>query len=203
MADRKREVKASRGRVLRPRARRVRGKPGRKRRGVGIGPESKVVSVPIARTKIMRARNPRVTPLANGDSRVVHREYIMDLKAGTGTPSAFTVQSLPINPGQVSTFPWLARIAGNYESYRFESLRFCYETEAPSSLGGTLVLAVDYDAKDPSPSSKQQALMYRSSVRSAPWTACEHRSLPEDLHKAKTNFVRPGAQPAGTHDTGS
>lgn len=136
--------------------------------------------------------------MRNGDCRISHREYIADIVAGTGSPSVFTVQSLPVNPGQVSTFQWLSRIAANFESYQFSKLKFDYATEAPSSLGGTLVLSLDYDASDPAPISKQQAMAYRSSVRSAPWAPCQHASIGEDLKKGKSNFVRPGAQPANT-----
>jgi len=105
---------------------------------------------------------------------------------------------LAINPGQSNLFRWLSRVAANYESYKFSRLKFDYATEAPSSLGGTLVLAVDYDASDAAPVSKQQAMAFRSSVRSAPWAPCQHSSIAEDLAKAKTNFVRPGPQPPGT-----
>lgn len=195
MSERKKEKKNGNGKNGNGRPSR-RGRK-RNRRGNRNG-DMKSVSAPVAKARVRRAQRPRVTPFTNGDSRVRHREYIMDLVAGAGSPSAFDVQSLPVNPGQVSTFPWLSRIAANYESYRFDSLKFCYETEASTALGGSLVLAFDYDAADPAPTSKQQALMYRSSVRSAPWTACEHKSIMEDLRKAKSNYVRPGAQPAGT-----
>jgi len=145
--------------------------------------------------------------MRNGDCRIVHREFIQDVVAGAGTPSVFNDVSLPVNPGQTTTFPWLSSIAGRFESYQFRKLKFCYETEAPSSLGGTLVLSLDYDASDPSPTSKQQALAYRNAVRSAPWTTCCHSSDLEDLSKQKSQFVRPAGQPVGTdikmYDTGN
>jgi len=101
----------------------------------------------------------------------------------------------------------LSTIAKNFESYRFRKLRFCYETEAPSSLGGSLVVALDYDATDVAPATKQQAMAYRGSVRSALWEPCCHSSILEDLNKQKSYFVRPAAQPANTdiktYDTGN
>jgi len=160
--------------------------------------DSKNVTAPIAKSKTVRGSRPEIKTMSNGDCLIHHREYIMDIIAGAGTPSPYTVQQLPINPGQVGTFQWLSRVASNYESYVFQSLKFSYETEAPTTLGGTLVMTVDYDASDPSPITKQQAMAYRSSIRSAPWTACSHVSLREDLSKSKTNFVRIGAQPPNT-----
>lgn len=176
--------------------------PGRRGRGRG-GPQrsrqdTKSRTAPVAKSKMQRTTKPEMKTKPNGDAQIKHREYIMDIVAGTGSPTPFALQQLAINPGQANTFPWLSKIAGNYESYIFDSIVFCYETEAPTALGGTLVLTVDYDASDAAPSSKQQAMTYRSAVRSAPWTYCEHRSLSEDLHKMKSNFIRPGTQPPNT-----
>jgi hypothetical protein len=136
--------------------------------------------------------------LRNGDCHIVHREYVAEVLAQASSPSTYQVSQFPINPGQSQLFQWLSNIAQNFESYRFRKLRFCYETEAPSSLGGSLILAIDYDASDAAPLSKQQMLAYRGSVRSAPWTECEHSSIGEDLNKQKSYYVRPGVQPAGT-----
>lgn len=174
-------------------------RPRRKRRGPPPNKgDQKSKTAPVAMTNVNRTRKPRVQTLPNGDCRITHREYVEDIAAGAGTPSPFTVQGLPLNPGQKGTFQWLSRIAANYESYAFESLRFCYETEASTTLGGTLMLAIDYDAADPAPISKQQAMAYRSSTRTAPWSGCKHTSMREDLTKNKSNFVRIGAQPPNT-----
>jgi len=136
--------------------------------------------------------------MRNGDCRITHREYIQDIVAGaSGPPTTLSITTLSVNPGLQATFPWLSKVAQNFESYRFRKLKFCYETEAPSSLGGTLVIALDYDSADAPPSTKQQALAYRGSVRSAPWTACCHSSVFEDLNKQKSYFVRSGALLAG------
>jgi len=123
---------------------------------------------------------------------------ITDVSATTGTPSAFTVATIPINPGQATMFPWLSAIASRFESYRFNRLRFLYETEAATTLGGTLVLAVDYDASDNAPATKQQALAYKSSVRSAPWAPCELDCEGGDLRKLSSHYVRQGGVPSLT-----
>lgn len=155
-------------------------------------------AAPVSQTRMVRTGRPSVVTLRNGDCRIVHREYIGEIVAGAGAGTPFNVSSYPLNPGQASVFPWMSKIAANFESYVFNKLHFDYETEAPSSLGGTLVMAVDYDSVDAVPSNKQQALAYRGSVRSAPWNPCSHTSIREDLHKQKTNYVRFGPQPAAT-----
>jgi hypothetical protein len=160
--------------------------------------EKKSVAAPVAKAKTIRTQKPKMQTLSNGDCIITHREYVTDIIAGAGNPSLFKAQTLSLNPGQAATFQWLSRIANNYESYLFEYLNIGYETEAPTTLGGTLILTVDYDAADAAPGTKQQAMAYRSSVRSPPWSACSHVSIKEDLQKLKSYFIRIGVQPPNT-----
>lgn len=125
--------------------------------------------------------------------RVVHREYVAEVPGAT----AWTTSSYVIQPALQSLFNWLATIAGNFEKYRFRRLRFCYETESPTSQAGSVVLAIDYDALDAAPGSKQAALSYKSSVRSPPWQEC---CLECDLGRDGQRdllYTRPGAVPSG------
>jgi len=155
---------------------------------------------PVAQQRTIKTSRAQMSMSRNGDCHVVHREYIQDLVLPVGyTSGSFVViQSLAINPGQAQTYPWLSKIAQNFESYKFRSLRFDYETEQATSIVGSSIQAVDYDASDPKPVSKQQAMAYRNSVRSAIWSPSKHLSGREDLSKKNQYYVRPGPQPAGT-----
>lgn len=154
-----------------------------------------VVKAPVATSNVRRNPRPRTQSLGrSGDIRVRHREYIADLNGSI----AFALTSYAVNPGLETLFPWLSSIAHNYESYSFDSLRFLYETEAPSSTAGTVLLALDYDASDPAPENKSQAMSYRNSVRSAPWAKVQHQSDKEDLSKRKSYYTRRGLAPANT-----
>jgi len=174
---------------------------------IDMPPVGVMSAAPVALSRNVKSGRPNQVYLKNGDCFITHREYIQDIVATTGTPSAFNVTGFAINPGQVAVFPWLAGVASRFESYCFESLRFEYETEAPSTLGGSVILTVDYDASDPAPATKQVAMSYADAVRSAPWEPSEHTSKFESLSKQKTYFVRPAAVPAGadikTYDTGN
>lgn len=176
----------------------------------GLGSSTRAAPMskaPISQGRTIKTARPKIVSLRNGDSVITHREYVGEVQAASGTPTIFSAASYPINPGQAAVFPWLSKIAANFESYIFQRLKFAYETEAPSTLGGTLVLAVDYDALDAVPVTKQQALAYRGSVRSPPWNDCCHTSVGEDLHKLKSRYVRTGAIPANsdlkTYDVGN
>lgn len=153
-----------------------------------LGP-NRSVAAPVASGRVRQSNRPRISPTRNGDIRVVHREYLADIVSS----DVFASTTFSVNPGLPATFPWLAVIAQRYESYNFRRLKFCYETEAPTTAAGTILLALDYDAADAAPTDKTQAMAYRSSTRSPPWSDNVLVSLGEDLHKLKTRYVRNGA----------
>jgi len=150
---------------------------------------SQSVSAPQASAQVRRSARPNVSRATNGDVRVTHREYIQDISGSV----AFADSQLSCNPGLATTFPWLSKLAAQYESYSFENLSFEFETTSPTTATGTVLLAVDYDASDAAPANKTQIMSYRNCVRSPPWSSCCNSSLREDLHKLKSNFVRSGA----------
>jgi len=145
---------------------------------------------PVSEGKVLRHfGEPNIRPLGNaGDTIVIHREYISDLLA-SATAGAFSVFGIPINPGNASMFPWLSSIARNFESYVFKSLKFYFETSAPTSTPGTVLMAVDYDVLDSLPSSKRDLMSYRDAMRSPAWESTTLGCRAEDLHKRKTYYV--------------
>lgn len=91
------------------------------------------------------------------ETRIRHREYLGDVLASS-TAGAFKNTPYPLNPGNASTFPWLATIAQQYEQWRpngiviiFKSLSSTY---AASQSLGTIVLSTDYDVYDAAYASK-------------------------------------------------
>ncbi len=126
---------------------------------------------------------------------VCHSEYIADI---TGSTSSFAVaNSFSINPGNPLCFPWLSNIAQKYESYNFKSLVFRFETESATSQTGYVALIPDYNASDPAPSSKVDALQYESAIKCAPWESAACASMMQNLHKRKSYFVRNSAIASG------
>lgn len=168
----------------------------------------KLAAAPTATGRVNTTRKPAIRSKPNGDCLIRHREYIQEITAGAGSPAtSFKVESLPINPGMLATFPWLSRIATRFEKYQFKHLKFLFETEAPTALGGSLMLGVDYDASDLAPSTKVQVMAYENSVRSPPWQECTHSSRQLDLSNQKGYYVRDSALPANQdiklYDTGN
>lgn len=83
--------------------------------------------------------------------RVVHREYIADLKV-PGNPSNFTNTDYLINPANATLFPWLARMAKQYSQYRIHGMVFSFKSMsseyADAGPLGTVILATNYNAVD-------------------------------------------------------
>lgn len=95
----------------------------------------------------------QVVPSFGSDDtiRVKKREFIAQIDAY----QSFTNLSIPIQPGLDTSFPWLSRIAANYEQYHFNGLIFQFVSTSSDAIAsttdlglGSVALATDYDALD-------------------------------------------------------
>lgn len=145
---------------------------------------------------------PRYGISRDGAITVSHREYVGDV-ISHDTP--FEVASYPINPG-LATFPWLSSIAANYESYVFRKLEFEYESMAASTIGGEIMMAVDFDALDGAPGNKADMSSFKTFVRTNPWLSARLVCPKVDLTKAfKERYTRDASTVVGdlkTYDVG-
>jgi len=168
--------------------------------GASISKRGKNVAAPVAQSRRRKTAAPKAV-MKNGSLIVSHREYLSEVN---GT-AAFSLVSRPINPGLPSTFPWLAPIAARYETYRFRSLKFCFETEAPTSTAGAVMQAVDFDAADLAPPSKVVLMSYTDACRSAPWDDSTF-STPQHVMNVE-RYIRVGSLAANldvkTYDVGN
>lgn len=144
---------------------------------------------PVARYDKNRTRAPRIH---NGDGHIIveHREFIGDVVTDINNDFAYDVYD--INPGAVTTFPWLSVIAGNYESYTFERCDFEYRPASGSQVSGKLLFAIDYDAADAASSeTKQSLLQWEGACDSQVWEPLTIRSTRAQLNKiGPTRFIQ-------------
>ncbi len=142
---------------------------------------------------------------------VTESEYIGEVSAAN-FPN-FNVVQYPINPGQASTFPWLATIASRFEKYTFLSLSFEYKKEvsefAPLGQQGKVMMSVDWDASDPAPATKQQIEDTDPHSDAMPSQTFRLNLKSRDLAHPTTiaRYVRPGGLPGAsdikTYDVGN
>lgn len=151
---------------------------------------SKRVSAPMAYLTHKSTGTPDIYHGSDGRIRVRHREYIADI-FGAGA-SGTAIATFPVNPGMPITFPWLSALAVCYENYSFKRLSFSYSPACATTQAGMVVLALDYDAADSAPVSKQGLLSMRTSNRGACWSPFDLHSDRSDLHKFSQYFIRSG-----------
>lgn len=138
----------------------------------------------------------------DGQSIIVrHREFVGEIKGST----AFTVQnSVVLNPGLSSSFPWLATVAGAYSEYRIRGMVFHYVPTSGASVAstntalGTVMFQTTYRSSDVAPSSKLEMLNEYCSNETIPSCELAHpiECAPKE-NPFQIQYVRGGAVPAG------
>lgn len=128
---------------------------------------------------------------------ITHREYIADIVSGTGTPSAFSIAKLAINPGDPNSFPWLSSIAINYEEYELLGLVYEFISTSGDSVGstttslGTVIMATQYDPTKPAFDTKQGMENYFFSQSAKPSCNIMHAvELKKSQTPVKNLYVR-------------
>lgn len=131
---------------------------------------------------VNRTRSPRI--FMRGSHTVVsHDEYVGDVI--TDTNNEFAYDYYNINPGNSILFPWLSVIASRFESYRFSRFEATYRGMTSTSVGGAVILSVDYDPEegDTGQQTKQTLLQNEGSLDGTPWTTFTHRSSLSNLRR--------------------
>jgi len=171
--------------------------PNRRAGGDGV----RAVSAPLSAQVVSRTQRPQIrSDQRAGDLRtnIRHSEYVQDIAGST----LFALSAFAINPGLITIAPWLSQIARNYESYKFKRLAFEFRTARATSTDGKVFLAVDYNASDPSPSTKSEFLQERTKLDCPTWAGGAGSQMMScdsaDLAKfGPQRFVRAGAVPSG------
>ena len=165
-----------------------------------------VTRAPAAQSRTTVQRAPKMaTSFLGNDARirVKHREYLTDVMGSV----AYAVTKFSLNPGLNNAFPWLSSLANNYESYRFLNLAVEFETMCSTATVGSVMMAIDFDAADEVPGTKQMMLGYHNAVRTAGWSRATLTASPADLNKNGQKMTRNRPLAANldikTYDTGN
>lgn len=154
-------------------------------------------NAPVAKGIVQKASKPKFTmPKSDGSIRISHREYVDDINGSV----LFSGVVSPINPGISACFPWLSTLASSYESYRFNRLRFIFESTSATTHTGAVMMAVDYDPDDTPPTNKTQLMSYSGAVRGPPWESFDLSCSKADLQKLPQRFIRLGINDLATKD---
>jgi len=127
---------------------------------------------------------------------IENREYIQDV-ISSPTIGLFQNQSLSVNPGLQSTFPWLATIAQNFDQYYIHGIEFFYRSVAgdntTTGAQGTVIMAQETNVNQTAYTSKQQ-MENSDNARSFKQATSGGMLL---RRKDALFFIRQGAIPVG------
>jgi hypothetical protein len=95
---------------------------------------------------------PKFSNQGKRGTRIIERECLGDL-ISSATPGQFNNTPYPINPTNSATFPWLSKLAVNYDQWEpngivFEFVSTSSEFNGASQALGTVIMATDYDTYD-------------------------------------------------------
>jgi hypothetical protein len=137
---------------------------------------------------------------------VSHREYVGALTSGgTGFEVPASVSAYggygEANPGNYQSYPWLSRIAPNFEKFSFRKLKFTLIPAQPATATGRVWSYFDYDYNDPVPTSATEIMAGFRAKETNTWSVInidvDCRLLNEDMkyryvsHASRSGYVEP------------
>ena len=126
---------------------------------------------PVTNDLIMAGQNsddvvPRFHPTDISEVMYSNREYIGDLYAPSS--GAFTLTKYDVNPGLMSTFPWVSQLAMNFEEYEMFQLAFTFKTTigevaVTNGQSGSIYMATQMNPDSRTFANKEEMMMYNGS----------------------------------------
>lgn len=125
------------------------------------------------------------------DTRVKHCEFVMDLKVPS-SGADFHVVTLPIDPTDSTTFPWLASVAKKYQKYKVKGMVIGYRsTSTDYNNSGVVAISVNYDPAERAYATMEAILNTKFAVSTKPSTSmlapveCDPGRSPSDGYYMK------------------
>jgi hypothetical protein len=129
----------------------------------------------VKNNSLMQGGPPAFASLNSG-MRLAHREYITDVMSST----AFANKTYYISPTNAALFPWLSKIASNFEEYSFKGLVFYFNTTCGNAISstnnslGVVGMTTVYDPTDPDLATKRECEDYVGCVANVPSCSLLH-----------------------------
>jgi hypothetical protein len=120
---------------------------------------------------------------------IKHSEYVGDVFGSV----AFTIaMTLNCNPGLPNAFPWLSQIANAYQKFCIKGIQYRFNTEAPSTITGSIFLSPEYNPQDPAPITKMETFQNENTAKTVPWRSVNCKIPTKYLRVYNDYFIRAG-----------
>jgi len=132
----------------------------------------------VANNIIVRRSQPKFRG-STGTIRITHKELVSSVLNATGTDVGFTDRlatgdsAYKVNPSCSNFLPWLSKIAGNYDCYRFKRLKLVYVPMCSTATSGRVMLGYDPDSHDRIHVDRQALSSYSCSAEASVWGVTE------------------------------
>lgn len=128
-----------------------------------------------------------------------NREYVRDLYCPALNNAFQIVDSVPLNPGLLNSFPWLSQVAANYEEYEFLQLAVTFKSTINPSIAtngqvGQVCIATNYNPDQDAFGSKEEMISYSGGMSSKTSNSMIHGVECDPAKNSGTagKYVRPG-----------
>jgi len=138
----------------------------------------------------MMATIPHMTNGADGSIRIRRKEMAaaIDVPSVVGfsvIPDSLATPGLDLSPSEERLFPWLSGLAANYERFQFHNVKFELVSSNPTTVGGRIYMAVDYDYDDAVGLTAVSVMGNRTATQGPVWQSlslsCDSRQLHPDV----------------------
>lgn len=93
---------------------------------------------------------------------ITYKEYLGEVTTHPTVVGAFNITGYSINPGNVTTFPWMGPVACQFDQYQPRGIVFSFRSTATdttlASSIGSVIMATEYDVSDAAYGSKANML---------------------------------------------
>lgn len=142
------------------------------------------VQAPKAASSILQYGAANVSSTNRG-VRIRHSELCRAVSGSTG----FNAEVISLNPGLLTSFPWLAAIANSYETYKVHSCALRYVPRVSANTAGLVLMSAEYNSGDPTaysgPTSESQMSTTPGAVECPAWASATFRVDPSRFNYPK------------------
>lgn len=148
-------------------------------------------------------REPGIPRVQNSTNGVIvrHKEFLTDVPSSIN----FTSTVFALNPGMDDSFPWLSRVAQNFEEWLPRGILVEYRTTSSDTLLaanpalGSVIIATQYNSANPDFVNKQQMENYEGAISCKPSVSMIHQVETKKSQNVQGEYyVRVEAPPANT-----
>lgn len=146
------------------------GKKKKRAKQSNSGTTDRIVSKPVAQTRVMGNHTPRMYTV--GKNPVIYHRELVNTVIGSSSfalNGGFGGGLLSLNPMNANLFPWLLAISTSFEKYRFRRLRLTYVPVCGTNFVGRVGLFYDKDSQDNGPFTRQDFSSFATSVDTPVW----------------------------------